>query len=174
MILALSLLFVFLCLAALYESWSVPFVVLLSVPSGIFGCFFFQYCRGLENNIYMQIGLITLIGLAAKNAILIVEYAKVRTDAGMETIKAIVEAATIRLRPIIMTSLAFIFGCMPLAIATGAGAAARNSMGTAVVGGMFTATLIGIFLVPVLFVSVQKIADKLFGAKDKIRKNVKT
>jgi hydrophobe/amphiphile efflux-1 (HAE1) family protein len=167
LILGLSLLFVFLCLAALYESWSVPFVVLLSVPSGMFGCFFFQYFRGLENDIYMQIGLITLIGLAAKNAILIVEYAKVRTDAGMDTIKAVLEATRIRLRPIIMTSLAFIFGCLPLAVASGAGAAARNSMGTAVVGGMLTATLIGIFLIPALFVAVRRIAIRLFGENNK-------
>ncbi|TWH47168.1 hydrophobe/amphiphile efflux-1 (HAE1) family protein [Sporomusa sp. KB1] len=131
----MAIVFVFLCLAALYESWSVPFAVLLSVPTGVFGAFLFQYIRNLENSVYMQIGLVMLIGLAAKNAILIVEFAKVRVDGGMKPVQAAIEAAKIRLRPILMTSLAFIIGCLPLAVATGAGAAARNSMGTAVVGG---------------------------------------
>jgi len=172
LIFALAICFAFLCLAALYESWSVPFVVLLSVPSGLLGCFFFQYIRGLENDIYMQIALITTIGLAAKNAILIVEYAKVRTDAGMDIIKAVIEASKIRLRPIIMTSLCFIFGCLPLALAAGAGAAARNSMGTAVVGGMFTATILGVFLVPVLFIGIQRITNRLFKPADASKKTV--
>ncbi|VBB08935.1 acriflavin resistance protein [Lucifera butyrica] len=153
--------FAFLCLAALYESWSVPFAVLLAVPTGIFGAFLFQYLRNLQNSIYMQIGLVMLIGLAAKNAILIVEFAKVRVDKGMHPVQAAIEAAKIRLRPILMTSLAFIIGCLPLAIATGAGAGARNSMGTAVVGGMFTATSLGIFLIPVLFVVVEKVTVKM-------------
>ncbi|MDL2280572.1 multidrug efflux RND transporter permease subunit [Selenomonadales bacterium OttesenSCG-928-I06] len=165
LIFAMAIIFVFLCLAALYESWSIPFVVLLSVPTGLFGCFLFQYFRGFENDIYMQIGLIMLIGLAAKNAILIVEYAKVRTDAGMEPIKAAIEASKLRLRPIIMTSLAFIIGCIPLAIATGAGAGSRTSMGNAVVGGMFTATTLGIFLIPVLFVAVNMLMRR-FSKKD--------
>jgi len=156
-----SLLFVFLCLAALYESWSIPFAIILCVPTGIFGAFLFQYIRHLENNIYMQIGLIMLIGLAAKNAILIVEFAKVRVDAGKHPVQAAIEAAKIRLRPIIMTSLAFIIGCIPLASATGAGAGARVSMGTAVVGGMLAATLIGIFLIPVLFVFIENLNKKL-------------
>jgi hydrophobe/amphiphile efflux-1 (HAE1) family protein len=157
-----ALFFVFLCLAALYESWTIPLAVLLTVPTGIFGAFLFQYARGLENNIYMQIGLIMLIGLAAKNAILIVEFAKVRVDKGMKPLQAAVEAAKVRLRPILMTSLAFIIGCIPLALATGAGAGARNSMGTAVVGGMFMATGIGIFLTPLLFVFIeQTITEKL-------------
>jgi multidrug efflux pump subunit AcrB len=159
-IFGLSLLFVFLCLAALYESWSVPFAVLLAVPTGIFGAFLFQYLARLENSVYMQIGLIMLIGLAAKNAILIVEFAKVRVDKGMEPIAAAIEAAKLRLRPIIMTSLAFIIGCLPLAIATGAGAGARNEMGTAVVGGMLMATTLGIFMIPVLFVIVEKVTAK--------------
>ncbi len=154
-IMALALIFVFLCLAALYESWGVPFAVLFSVPTGIFGAFFSQYVVGLQNSIYMQIGIITLIGLAAKNAILIVEFAKVRTDEGMEPKQAAVEAAKLRLRPILMTSLAFIIGCLPLAIATGAGAQARNAMGTAVVGGMAFATSVGIFIIPSLFVVVE-------------------
>ncbi|EIW16385.1 MULTISPECIES: efflux RND transporter permease subunit [Pelosinus] len=157
----MAIAFAFLCLAALYESWSVPFAVLLTVPVGIFGAFLTQYARNLENSIYMQIALVMLIGLAAKNAILIVEFAKVRVDNGMDIVQASIEAAKIRLRPIIMTSLAFIIGCVPLAIATGAGAGARNSMGTAVVGGMFAATALGIFLIPVLFVVVEKI--KLSG-----------
>jgi multidrug efflux pump len=154
----MAMVFAFLCLAALYESWSVPFAVLLTVPVGIFGAFLFQYARNLENSVYMQIGLVMLIGLAAKNAILIVEFAKVRVDKGMDPVQAAIESAKIRLRPILMTSLAFIIGCFPLAIATGAGAGARNSMGTAVVGGMFTATTLGIFLIPVLFVVIEKIA----------------
>lgn len=159
----MAMVFAFLCLAALYESWSVPFAVLLSVPTGVFGAFLFQYVRNLENSVYMQIGLVMLIGLAAKNAILIVEFAKVRVDQGTNPIQAAIEAAKTRLRPIIMTSLAFIIGCMPLAVATGAGAGARNSMGTAVVGGMVTATTLGIFLIPVLFVVVENVTEKLIS-----------
>ena len=152
----ISLIFVFLCLAALYESWTIPLAVLLSVPSAVFGCFLVQYARGLQNDVYMQIGLITLIGLAAKNAILIVEYAKMNMEQGMDVLHAAVEAAHVRLRPILMTSFAFILGCLPLAIATGPGAGARVSMGNAVVGGMTIATLFGIFLIPVLFVVVER------------------
>ena len=152
----ISLIFVFLCLAALYESWTIPLAVLLSVPSAVFGCFLVQYARGLQNDVYMQIGLITLIGLAAKNAILIVEYAKMNMEQGMDVVHAAVEAAHVRLRPILMTSFAFILGCLPLAIATGPGAGARVSMGNAVVGGMTIATFFGIFLIPVLFVVVEK------------------
>ena len=176
-IMVLALVFVFLCLAALYESWSVPFAVLLTVPTGLFGAFFVQLSLmmleaslghmnpGLQNSVYMQIGVIMIMGLAAKNAILIVEFAKVRVDQGMEPVKAAIEAAGLRLRPIIMTSLAFIIGCLPLAMAHGAGAAARNSMGTAVVGGMFFATCLGIFLIPVLYVIVVWLALKLAGGK---------
>ena len=152
----ISLIFVFLCLAALYESWTIPLAVLLSVPSAVFGCFLVQYARGLQNDVYMQIGLITLIGLAAKNAILIVEYAKMNMEQGMDVVHAAVEAAHVRLRPILMTSFAFILGCLPLAIATGPGAGARVSMGNAVVGGMTIATLFGIILIPVLFVVVER------------------
>ncbi len=151
----ISLIFVFLCLAALYESWTIPLAVLLSVPSAIFGCLLSQYLRGLQNDVYMQIGLITLIGLAAKNAILIVEYAKMNMEKGMDAVQAAVEAAHLRLRPILMTSFAFILGCLPLAVATGPGAGARVSMGNAVVGGMTIATMFGIFLIPVLFVVVE-------------------
>ncbi|CUH94889.1 putative membrane protein [Propionispora sp. 2/2-37] len=173
LVLGMAIVFVFLCLAALYESWSVPFAVLLAIPSGVFGAFLFQYVRNLENSVYMQIGLVMLIGLAAKNAILIVEFAKVRTDNGMEPVQAAIEAAKIRLRPIIMTSLAFIIGCVPLALATGAGAGARNSMGTAVVGGMFTATTLGIFLIPVFFVVVEKITEKFRGVHGKNKLSMK-
>lgn len=152
----LAIVFVFLCLAALYESFGIPFAVILSVPTGIFGAFLFQFIFHLQNDIYMQIGMVMLIGLAAKNAILIVEFAKVRVDKGMEPIPAVIEAAKLRLRPIIMTSLAFIIGCTPLVLASGAGAGARNSMGTAVVGGMLAATTLGVFLIPVLFVLIEE------------------
>lgn len=153
----ISLVFVFLCLAALYESWTIPLAVLMSVPSAIFGCFFSQYLRGQNNDVYMQIAMITLIGLAAKNAILIVEYAKMNLENGMEPIEAALEASKLRLRPILMTSFAFILGCLPLAIATGPGAGSRISMGNAVVGGMTIATGFGIFLIPVLFVVVENL-----------------
>ena len=164
-IFGLALLFVFLCLAALYESWSIPFAVLLSVPTGILGSLLFQYLRGLENSVYMQIGLVMLIGLAAKNAILIVEWAKVRRENGMDPVEAAVEAAKLRLRPILMTSFAFILGCIPLALSTGAGAAARKALGTTVVGGMLLATALGIFLVPVLFVIIEYAKERLKGFK---------
>ncbi|MBQ0066693.1 MAG: efflux RND transporter permease subunit [Phascolarctobacterium sp.] len=157
----ISLIFVFLCLAALYESWTIPLAVLLSVPSAIFGCFLSQYLRGQNNDVYMQIAMITLIGLAAKNAILIVEYAKMNMEEnGMEPFTAALEASKLRLRPILMTSFAFILGCLPLAIATGPGAGARVSMGNAVVGGMTIATGFGIFLIPVLFVVVENFFSK--------------
>ncbi|TCS78399.1 efflux RND transporter permease subunit [Pectinatus cerevisiiphilus] len=169
-VMILALVFVFLCLAALYESWSVPYAVLLSVPTGIFGALLSEMIMSQQNSVYMQIGIIMLIGLAAKNAILIVEFAKVRTDAGMPIVKAALEAAHLRLRPILMTSLAFIIGCLPLAIATGAGAGARNNMGIAVVGGMFIATLFGIFLIPVLFVVVEKIAAFFTNKKQSHKK----
>lgn len=156
----ISLVFVFLCLAALYESWTIPLAVILSVPCAVFGCFLSQYLRGQQNDVYMQIGLITLIGLSAKNAILIVEYAKMNMENGMGVVEAAVEAARLRLRPILMTSFAFILGCVPLAIATGPGAGARVSMGNAVVGGMTIATLFGVFLIPVLFVVVERFFSK--------------
>lgn len=166
----LALFFMFLCLSALYESWSVPFAVIFCVPTGIFGAFLFQYMRHLENNVYMQIGLVMLIGLMAKNAILIVEFAKVRVDQeGMKPVQAAIEAATLRLRPILMTSLAFIIGCIPLAMATGAGSGARKAMGTAVIGGMLMATLLGIFLIPVLYVVVEKATDKLNAWQQRLK-----
>jgi multidrug efflux pump subunit AcrB len=155
----LSIGFVFLFLAALYESWSVPFSVLLAVPLGAFGAILFLVLdKSLTNNVYAQIGLITLIGLAAKNAILIVEFAKERVDRGMELEKATLEAVRLRLRPIIMTSLAFILGVLPLLFASGAGAEARKTIGFTVFGGMLAATSLAIFIVPVLFYLITKMA----------------
>ena len=152
-----SITFVFLFLAALYESWSVPFSVLLAVPIGAFGAILaLLFVPTLTNNVYAQIGLITLIGLAAKNAILIVEFAKVRVDMGEELIKSTLEAVSLRLRPIIMTSLAFILGVLPLVLATGAGAVARQTIGYTVLGGMFAASTIAIFIVPVLYVVITR------------------
>ncbi len=157
----LSSVLVFLFLAALYESWSVPLAVLLAVPIGAFGAITaLTLMKSLSNNIYAQIGLITLIGLAAKNAILIVEYAKERSDSGESVIDSIMQAVNLRLRPIIMTSLAFILGILPLAFATGAGAAARTTIGWTVFGGMVAATLHAIFIVPVLFIVVMKFSDR--------------
>ncbi len=154
-----SLIFVFLFLAALYESWSVPFSVLLAVPIGAFGAILtLIFIPSLTNNVYAQIGLITLIGLAAKNAILIVEYAKVRVDGGEDLIQSTIKAVKLRLRPIIMTSMAFILGVMPLVLASGAGAVARRTIGVTVLGGMIAASSIAIFIVPVLFVVIVKIA----------------
>ncbi|MES2378208.1 MAG: multidrug efflux RND transporter permease subunit [Bacteroidota bacterium] len=158
-IFALSIGFVFLFLAALYESWSVPFSVLLAVPLGAFGAILFlTFNKSLADNIYAQIGLITLIGLAAKNAILIVEFAKERVDAGMDLEKATLEAVKLRLRPIIMTSMAFILGVTPLLFASGAGAEARKTIGWTVFGGMLTATSLAIFIVPVLFFLITRFA----------------
>jgi hydrophobic/amphiphilic exporter-1 (mainly G- bacteria), HAE1 family len=158
-IFALSVVFVFLFLTALYESWSVPFAVLLAVPIGAFGAILtLTFIPRLSNNIYAQIGLITLIGLAAKNAILIVEFGKARVDKGMEVVAATIEAVKLRLRPILMTSLAFILGVSPLAFATGAGAQARATIGFTVLGGMLAATALAIFIVPVLFVTITRIA----------------
>jgi len=155
----LSLVFVFLFLAALYESWLVPFSVLLAVPVGAFGAILtLTLVPSLTNNVYSQIGLITLIGLAAKNAILIVEFAKERVDKGEEVVKATIEAVRLRLRPIVMTSMAFILGVMPLVLASGAGAVARRTIGFTVFGGMLAATSLAIFIVPVLFVVITKMS----------------
>jgi len=148
-----SIIFVFLFLAALYESWSVPFSVMLAVPISAFGAILALTCApGITNNVYAQIGLITLIGLSAKNAILIVEFAKIRVDMGEELIKSTLEAVRLRLRPIIMTSMAFILGVLPLVLATGAGAESRNTIGVTVLGGMIASSTISIFIVPVLYV----------------------
>jgi HAE1 family hydrophobic/amphiphilic exporter-1 len=151
--------FVFLFLAALYESWSVPFSVMLAVPLGAFGAILtLMFLPKLSNNVYAQIGLITLIGLAAKNAILIVEFAKERVDKGMDLIPATIDAVKLRLRPILMTSLAFILGVVPLVIASGAGAVSRQTIGWTVFGGMIAATGLAIFIVPVLFVVITRFA----------------
>jgi HAE1 family hydrophobic/amphiphilic exporter-1 len=154
----LSILFVFLFLSALYESWTVPFTILLGVPLAAFGAILALTCvPSLSNNVYAQIGLITLIGLAAKNSILIVEFAKERVDRGFEVVAATIEAVRLRLRPILMTSFAFIFGVSPLVLATGAGAIARQTIGWSVLGGMLAATALGVFIIPVLFILIIKL-----------------
>ncbi|BEP56668.1 efflux RND transporter permease subunit [Variovorax sp. V118] len=152
---AISILFVFLCLAALYESWSVPFSVILVVPLGIVGALLFTSLRGLSNDVYFQVGLLTTVGLSSKNAILIVEFAKQLQEQGKGVIEATLEAVRLRLRPILMTSLAFGFGVLPLAIGTGAGAGGRQSIGTAVLGGMVVGTALGIFFVPLFFAMIR-------------------
>jgi HAE1 family hydrophobic/amphiphilic exporter-1 len=159
-IFGLSLLFVFLILAALYESWSLPFSVLLTVPVAVFGAYLTLYSRQMENNVYAQIGLIMLIGLSAKNAILIVEFARTRYEHGVPLLDAALQGAKVRLRPILMTSFAFILGCVPLWFADGAGAVSRRVMGTAVIGGMFAASALAIFLIPVTFFVIEMWATK--------------
>jgi len=151
---------VFLFLAALYESWSIPFAVLMALPLGLFGALVAVWLRSYPYDIYTQIGIVTLIGLAAKNAILIVEFARARHEAGQSIRDAAMEAARLRLRPILMTSFAFILGVTPLLMAAGAGGASRRSLGTAVFGGMNAATLLAIFIVPVLFVVIQGIVER--------------
>jgi multidrug efflux pump len=152
-----SLIVVFLCLAALYESWSIPFAVMLVVPLGIFGAVCAVMLRGLPNDVYFKVGLIAIIGLSAKNAILIIEFARELQEQGKELVEATLEACRLRFRPILMTSIAFIFGVLPLAISTGAGANSRHAIGTGVMGGMIAATVLAVFLVPVFFVVVRKI-----------------
>ncbi|KFJ09787.1 multidrug resistance protein MexB [Delftia acidovorans] len=152
---AISILFVFLCLAALYESWTVPLSVMLAVPLGVVGALAATYTRGLTNDVYFQVGLLTTVGLASKNAILIVEFAVQLQEQGKSIFDAVVSAVRLRLRPILMTSLAFGFGVIPLAIGTGAGAGGRNAIGTAVLGGMLASTVLGIFLVPVFFLLIR-------------------
>jgi HAE1 family hydrophobic/amphiphilic exporter-1 len=162
-IFALSLLLVYLVLAAQYESWVLPFIILLAVPLAVFGALGAQWTRGLTNDVFCQIGLVMLIGLAAKNSILIVEFAEQLRAEGRSIVEAAVEASRIRLRPILMTSFAFILGVLPLALATGAGSAARNSVGTAVAGGMLASTLLSIFFIPVLYVLIRSIAPGRIG-----------
>ncbi len=155
---ALSLLVVFLSLAALYESWSVPFAVILVVPLGVLGALLAATGRGLSNDIYFQVGLLATIGLSAKNAILIVEFAKAQVEQeGKELIAATLDAVRMRLRPILMTSLAFGFGVLPLALATGAGAGSQNAIGTGVLGGTIAATALGIFFIPLFYVVIRRI-----------------
>jgi multidrug efflux pump len=154
---ALSLLVVFLALAALYESWSIPFAVILVVPLGIFGSVLAVTLRGLPNDVFFKVGLIAIIGLSAKNAILIIEFARTLHERGMGLVEATLEACRLRFRPILMTSLAFILGVMPLAISSGAGAQSRHAIGTGVIGGMISATVLAVFLVPVFYVVVGRI-----------------
>lgn len=153
----ISLVFVYLCLSALYESWTLPLGIIFAVPSAVMGAVGFQYLRGLTSDIYMQIGLIVLIGLSAKNAILIVEYAKMRVDDGWSVMPALVDTVTVRLRPILMTAFSTVIGAVPLAWATGAGAGSRTSIGTAIIGGMMASTILSLFLVPVLFLTIEKV-----------------
>jgi multidrug efflux pump len=154
---AISLLVVLLCLAALYESWTIPFAVMLVVPLGVIGALLATSGRGLPDDVYFQVGLLTTIGLSTKNAILIVQFAKELTEQGMGLIEATLEAARLRLRPILMTSLAFFFGVLPLAVTTGAGSGAQNAIGTSVTGGMLTATFLAIFYIPLFFVLVLRL-----------------
>ncbi|MFL6752905.1 MAG: multidrug efflux RND transporter permease subunit [Sphingomicrobium sp.] len=168
---AISLIVVFLCLAALYESWSIPVAVLLVVPLGLVGSVFFVTLRGLQNDVYLQVGLITTMGLSAKNAILMVEFAERAEKQGRRVIEAAIEAARIRLRPILMTSFAFIFGVLPLALSTGAGANSRIAIGTAVVGGMLTATILAVFYIPLFFVLVRRsVRDGIVVVRERLRR----
>jgi multidrug efflux pump len=160
---AISVLVVFLCLAALYESWSIPIAVLLVVPLGVIGALMATSLRGLSNDVFFQVGLLVTVGLAAKNAILIVEFAKELHEQGKSLADAAIEACRMRLRPIVMTSMAFILGVVPLTISTGAGSGSQHSIGTGVIGGMITATILAIFWVPLFFVSV----SSLFKSKQK-------
>jgi len=155
-----SLLFVFLILAAQYESWALPFSVLLVTPVAVFGAFAGSWLRGIENDVYSQIGLVMLIGLGAKNAILIVEFAKLEAERGRPLVEAALVAARLRLRPILMTAFAFMLGVLPLATATGAGAQSRVILGTTVLGGMLAASLLAILLVPVSFYVVERVAGR--------------
>jgi multidrug efflux pump subunit AcrB len=158
-IFGMAVLFVFLLLAAQYESWGLPFAVLLATPTVILGTMVGMLVRHFDLNVYAQIGLVMLIGLAAKNAILIIEFAKMKREEGVAILDAAVEGSRLRLRPILMTSFAFILGCVPLMLASGSGAAARSTMGTGVVFGMTIATAIGLFLIPVCYVFVQKFVE---------------
>ncbi len=169
LIFGMAMIFVFLLLAAQYESWSLPLAVLLSTPTVILGTMIGLLAQQFELNVYAQVGLVMLIGLAAKNAILIIEFAKMRRDEGLSTIDAAIDASKLRLRPILMTSFAFILGCVPLMLATGSGAASRSTMGTGVVCGMAAATIIGLFLIPVCYVFVQKLSEGKKQTTDQVK-----
>ena len=163
---ALGLIMVFLILAAQYEKWSLPVGVVLSVPFAVFGALLFTWLFRLQNDVYFQVGLVTLVGLAAKNAILIIEFAAENVRSGMPPVDAAVEAARLRLRPIVMTSLAFILGCVPMAIASGAGANSLRAIGTGVIGGMLASTVVASFFVPLFFVLLEG-AGGVFSRKGK-------
>ncbi|HLU12630.1 MAG TPA: efflux RND transporter permease subunit, partial [Arenimonas sp.] len=160
MLYTLSVLIVFLCLAALYESWTIPTSVLLVAPLGILGCVLFTWLRGMERDVYFQVGMLTTVGLSSKNAVLIIEFAKANVERGMDLIEGTLAAVRDRLRPILMTSIAFGFGVLPLATATGAGSGAQRAIGTGVIGGMVTGTFLGIFFVPLFFVVVRRLFAK--------------
>jgi HAE1 family hydrophobic/amphiphilic exporter-1/multidrug efflux pump len=170
----MAMVFVFLVLAAQYESWAVPFSVLLGLPIGVLGAFIGVSAVGLENNVYVQIGIVTLMGLAAKNAILIVEFAKENHEKGMSLVTAATEGAKLRFRPIMMTALAFILGVVPLVMASGAGAAARVSIGIAVFSGMLMASTVGLFFIPMLYVVIQSAAYLVTGERKAIQGKVKS
>lgn len=157
---AFGLIMIFLILSAQYEKWSLPFVVLLSVPFAVLGALLAVWLRGIENDLYFQVGLVTLIGLAAKNAILIVEFAVMQVEAGLSYAEAAVEAAKLRFRPIVMTSLAFTFGVLPLAVSTGAGAASRHAIGTGMIGGMLLSTFVATLFVPMMFAIIGEAFDR--------------
>jgi HAE1 family hydrophobic/amphiphilic exporter-1/multidrug efflux pump len=171
-IFGMAMVFVFLVLAAQYESWAVPFSVLLGLPVGVFGAFLGVSFLGLENNVYVQIGIVTLMGLAAKNAILIVEFAKENHEKGMSLAAAATEGAKLRFRPIMMTAFAFILGVVPLVVASGAGAAARVSIGIAVFAGMLMASTVGLFFIPMLYVVIQTAAYWVGGNRKAIQGKV--
>jgi multidrug efflux pump subunit AcrB len=163
MLYAISILFVFLCLAALYESWSIPFSVMLVVPVGVLGALAATAAAGQLNDVYFQVGLLATVGLSAKNAILIVEFAKSLQEAGMSLIDATLKASRQRLRPILMTSLAFMFGVLPLALSSGAGSGSQRAIGVGVLGGVFAATALGIFFVPLFFVLIRGFFERRAG-----------
>jgi multidrug efflux pump len=163
MLYALSVLIVFLCLAALYESWSIPTAVLLVVPLGILGTVLFTWMRGLERDVYFQVGMLTTVGLSSKNAVLIIEFAKANVEHGMDLVQGTIAAVKDRLRPILMTSIAFGFGVLPLALATGAGSGAQRAIGTGVVGGMLFGTFLGLFFIPLFFVIIRRLGERWRG-----------
>ena len=163
---AFGLIMIFLILAAQYEKWSLPMVVILSVPFAVLGALIAVYLRGIQNDLYFQVGLVTLIGLAAKNAILIVEFAVVKVEEGLSYANAAIEAAKLRFRPIVMTSLAFTFGVLPLAISTGAGAGSRHSIGTGMIGGMILSTFVATLFVPMFFAIIGEMFDKKHKVKE--------